>query len=898
MYLHQNVQIQKEWRIYMSKYLYSGIDLLCIVILHIFLFQVVYRTKKAERQQMFVQVLLSSIFFLLFDCFWGLVKESVVAVLWQGKIMICELYFISLAILSFLWFCYMEYIQSGKKIYQGKKGIMIELPLFFTFALIIMTDFLGGYFHIGQDGIFYRDSKYFVLTFCCCGYLIYEAVKLLLKVGNKKYKYERRRYLALAVFALYPLFMGYMQIFFPQAPLLAVGISMAIIQVYLYVYGYEIEQQDNVSIIRSYNSLFLGTYYCDIVENTCRLINVAEDVKLPYEAEGTYEEQMENYIRHFVAEEDQKRMRRLCSREAISTKLTLENPFTLIDFRQNFGDFYKWYRLHIILASELEDGRPKNVLMSVMDIDDEKRKEIAYQEGLEKANRVKSEFLSHMSHDIRTPMNAIVGFSMLLSRDADNPDKVKDYTRKIAASSQHLLGLINDILDMSKMEKGNITLNIAEFSFASLLSEVFTVMSPLARNKKQAFHMNTYGMREERMSGDKLRINQILINLLSNAVKYTPVGGEISLTVYGMELENNRRHLRFEITDNGIGMNEMFVESLFDLYTQEGTNTQKGMVGGSGLGIAITKNLVDMMNGTITVKSELGEGSTFVVDLKLGVQPMDIEPDFWQKLGIKRILVIDDYEHICKNIKDMMSDFDVEITCITSGRGALDVAERAQKDKKPYQLILVDRKMPDLSGIDTARCLHERLGKHTPRLLLMTYDWTEVEAQARKVGVDAFLPKPFFAEQLVRVVKEMYADNRDKDGTNYMENPLVGMHFLVAEDYEINAEIIKEVLEEEGADCKVAVNGLEAVKMFDEAAEDEFDMILMDIQMPVMNGYDATRMIRASAHPKAQEIPIIAMTADAFAEDVQKSLAAGMNAHIPKPIDLSVLRTTVKRLKS
>ncbi len=435
------------------------------------------------------------------------------------------------------------------------------------------------------------------------------------------------------------------------------------------------------------------------------------------------------------------------------------------------------------------DGSEKFIVV-FSDRTQEREKEYALTEALgiaQTANQSKSAFLSNMSHDIRTPMNAIVGLSTLLQRDAENPDKVREHTRKIIASSQHLLGLINDVLDMSKIESGKTTLNIGEINVAEIVEELETIMCPQAKDKKQEFKVHVCDLTDEHVLGDKLRINQVLINILSNAVKYTPEGGCIELTVRQIPYEiKGFAHFRFQVRDNGIGMDNAYLESIFEPFSRADDVLASG-VQGTGLGMAITKNLVEMMGGSITVQSRRGEGSIFTVDMELQIQEQQSDAGFWADDGI----------------------YSVEMQLAADEGTAVQMADHACRE-------------------------------------------------------DASV--------------------------------LRGMHFLAAEDNKLNAEILTELLSMVEADCEVAVNGQAVLERFEASAQGEFDAILMDIQMPVMNGYEACRAIRASAHPSAKTIPIIAMTANAFADDVAQALNSGMDAHIAKPIDMDKLEETLKKL--
>ncbi|MCM1097533.1 MAG: response regulator [Ruminococcus flavefaciens] len=554
------------------------------------------------------------------------------------------------------------------------------------------------------------------------------------------------------------------------------------------------------------------------------------------------------------------------------------------------------------------DGQERYILM-LSDRTKERQMYEALGEALaaaKAANEAKSNFLSNMSHDIRTPMNAIVGFSTLMAKDAERPDKVREYTRKIASSSQHLLSLINDILDMSKIESGKTVLNKMEFSLPELIDDLYTMMLPQARAKEQSFELYTKGKLPERLIGDKLRLNQVLINLLSNAVKYTQEGGQISLSVEGVEQTSQNTqtaqttaHLRFIVADNGYGMSEAFVQTIFAPFSREVTDVTRE-IQGTGLGMAITKNIVDLMGGIIHVKSEKGKGSVFTVEIELSEEAQVQDDRFWRRNGLTRMLVVDDEEDICLNIQNIMKDVGVEVLYATDGRTAVEMVSGVQDADDSFQIILVDWKMPGMDGLETARCIRETVGaEKMPVFVLTSYDLEEAKEASAGVGFSTFLPKPFFLFNFQRAMSQLLTGDAAfeiREVQPVKEISIKGLRVLAAEDNEINAEILRELLEMEEAECEVVSNGKIALDRFTQSPPGSFDIIFMDVQMPVMDGYEATRALRNSDHPEAKSIPVIAMTANAFEEDVQNALNAGMNAHTAKPVDMGKLKATIARL--
>ncbi len=562
---------------------------------------------------------------------------------------------------------------------------------------------------------------------------------------------------------------------------------------------------------------------------------------------------------------------------------------------QNTGE-RRWYRM-TVYRMDIQGTEKYIIVLSDRTLEQQMNQKLTEALNAAKsANEAKSNFLSNMSHDIRTPMNAIVGFSVLLEKDADQADKVREYTHKIMASSHHLLSLINDVLDMSKIDSGKTSLNVDRFSLPELLEELNIILMPQAKAKTQDFTVHVLGTPPEQIVGDKLRLNQILLNLLSNAIKYTPDNGKIEFTVNEVPQPAPQYiKLRFAVKDNGIGMSEEYLEHIFTPFSRE-VSSLTNKIQGTGLGMAITKNLVDLMGGIITVESKLGVGSTFTVELTFA-RPEQEEGDSWFRGRITRMLVADDEEDVCLNIREMMHGTGVDVSYVTDGAAAVDAAVRAHKSGNGFHVILLDWKMPGMDGVETAHAIREKVGANVPILVLTSYDWSEIEDQAREAGIDAFMPKPFFASTFWHTIKPLFTPHEERPASPE-KGVISGMRFLVAEDNELNAEILTEMMNIEGAECEVAVNGKAALEAFEKSEPGRYDMILMDVQMPVMNGYDATRAIRASKHPEAKTVPIVAMTANTFAEDVRNALDAGMDGHLAKPINMDAVRELIGKIMS
>ena len=506
------------------------------------------------------------------------------------------------------------------------------------------------------------------------------------------------------------------------------------------------------------------------------------------------------------------------------------------------------------------------------------------------ASESKTTFLSNMSHDIRTPMNAVLGFTSLLARDSNDPVKVREYTKKITASGQHLLSLINDILDVSKIESGKVVLTFDQFALSGVVSSVDAIIQPMAQAKRQEFHVEVAGIRHEYLVGDETRINQILINLLSNAVKYTPEGGHIWLRIIGLKQRSSQyEHIRIEVEDDGYGMTPEYLLTIFDAFTRaENSTTNK--VQGTGLGMAITKSIVELMGGTIDVVSQVDQGSTFRVELELHIQEGHADRLFWESQGVSRILAVDGSPEDLNTIQTLMADTGIQVDAAAGQDQALALLGEGGT----YQLALLDWDGPNLDGPQAAAALRGALPPSVPLLLLAEYDAHGLD-EALRMERTGVLTKPFFAAGFREKVAELWADPSAADGPDAEEDSgLEGLNFLAAEDNAINAEILSELLELEGASCEIVENGRLALERFQSSRPGEFDAILMDVQMPVMNGHDATRAIRALDREDAGRIPIIAMTANAFAEDEKAALDAGMNAHVAKPLDVELLKKAIR----
>ena len=518
--------------------------------------------------------------------------------------------------------------------------------------------------------------------------------------------------------------------------------------------------------------------------------------------------------------------------------------------------------------------------------------EKARQAALE-ANKAKSEFLANMSHDIRTPMNAIVGMTAIAAAHIDDRKQVENCLRKITLSSKHLLGLINDVLDMSKIESGKLTLATEQISLKEVVEGIVNIMQPQVKTKKQTFDIHVKNILTENVWCDGVRLNQVLLNLLSNATKYTPEGGSIHLSLFEENSPKGERYVRIyiKVKDNGIGMSPDFLKRIYESYSRaDGARIHK--TEGAGLGMAITKYIVDAMEGTIDIQSEPDKGTEFLLTFdfeKAAAMNMDMVLPSWN------MLVVDDDELLCRTAMDALKSIGIKAEWTLSGEKAIELVIEHHKKREDYQIILLDWKLPGMNGIQAAREIRRNLGDEVPILLISAYDWSEFEAEAREAGISGFISKPLFKSTLYHALCQYMDVGTEHEQTLNQNIDLSGRRILLAEDNELNWEVAKELLSDLGVELDWAEDGRICLDKFQKSPKGYYDIILMDIRMPHMTGYEATQAIRGLVHPDALSIPIIAMSADAFSDDIQHCLQCGMNAHIAKPIDVIELTRLLKR---
>ena len=565
---------------------------------------------------------------------------------------------------------------------------------------------------------------------------------------------------------------------------------------------------------------------------------------------------------------------------------------------------YRWYRA-VGKPTRRPDGSPITYIGVFIDITEQKKmmQALAEQrqslsialEDANQANKAKTAFLSNMSHEIRTPMNAIIGLDRIALNDPDISEMTREYLEKIGVSAQHLLSIINDILDMSRIESGRMSVKNEEFSFAKILAQINTIISGQCRDKGIEYECRVKGAVDDYYIGDDMKLRQVMINILGNAVKFTPSGGTVTFVVESTARFNGKSTLRFIISDSGIGMSQEFLPKLFNAFSQE-DSSRTNRSGSTGLGMAITKSIIELMNGTISVESEKNKGTTFTVAITL----IDCDHKNAQKEEIViqphelSVLVIDDDPIACEHAQLVLGQVGVNCEKALSGAEGIQMAKVRLARREPYNLILVDWRMPDMDGVETTRKIRDTVGPETPVIILTSYNWEEIEDEAKAAGVDTFVAKPLFAGAVLDEFRDVFR----KKNTKLLRKTadLKGRRVLLAEDVTVNAEIMIMVLSMREIQVDLAENGRIAVEKFEENEEGYYDAVLMDMRMPEMDGLEATRRIRAMNRLDAKNIPIIALTANAFDEDVQLSMQAGLNAHLSKPIEPEALFKTLEEL--
>ncbi len=656
-------------------------------------------------------------------------------------------------------------------------------------------------------------------------------------------------------------------------------------------------EREHAEVVNSLSTIYSTILSADIDTRRYKILTSTPLMKEVAETEGDFDEAKDRLVELFIGPEHQDPMRKFLDLGTLAQRLDNAN-FITAEHKTPTG---QWIQSRFIVKRRDEGGAAKEVLYVACDITKEKLHDLEQQEALthalaaaQQANRAKTTFLNSMSHDIRTPMNAIVGFTALAQTHSDDRAQVQDYLEKISTSSMHLLSLINDILDMSRIESGTVKLQEADVHIPDLLHDLRTMVIGLVKAKNQNLFIDTQDVIHEDVIADKLRLNQILLNIVGNAIKFTQPGGDIIIRLAEKPCKlRGYASYEFSVKDNGIGMSKDYLEHIFETFTREHSATVSG-VQGTGLGMAITKNIVDMMNGDIKAESEEGKGSLFTVTLSLRIGDGFAKAEPIPELLGAKALIVDDNMDTCRSVSKMLRDIQMRPDWTTSGKEAIVRAQDAAEMMDEYKVYIIDYLMPDMNGIETVRRIRRVISADVPIIVLTAYDWADFEYEARQAGVTAFVSKPIFMSELRAVLtqpttetdaKNLQAElKEDKESRDYSDKRV-----LLVEDNELNREIATAILEEMGVTVDSAEDGDVAVAAIDKAPSDRYDLVFMDVQMPRMDGYTATREIRTLPDNRKANIPIIAMTANAFEEDKRKSFKSGMNGHVIKPISIKTI---------
>lgn len=766
---------------------YSIVSGICLAVVFLLYMRIKLRVERSEKIDLYIDIMVIGMVYLAGDVLWGVIYDDLFTIPAIAQRFIYATYYAASSVLTYRWFVYVEYMQNSIFYNNTTAKWIGRVPMLFVVAVSYLSIWNGMFFYIAEDGSYVRGSWYIVQLVLTYGYLVFSAAKVVIRMFSTRDFEKQNTYLIMLSYFIFPVVFGVLQILNQNMPYLCIGIALATLQTYLFNVNFEMERELSTAKIHSLSRLFITSYYLDLQTGKREYLSSDAQLEEGYLtgdffkfAPESHEEAVQVYCEQYVHKEDRKAVFEKCKISYMKKHLSPDNLFYSFNYRQVAQGVEKWYRMHVIAASFSSTNEVSHVVTAIMDVDKQIRTEISQKEAMEEAlvqaenaNKAKSTFLSNMSHDIRTPMNAIIGFTNLAQSHISEQELVAGYLDKIHSASGHLLSLINDILDMSRIESGKIQIAEDEVSLLEVICDVQNMIQPMAEENEQEFIIET-DIRNNFVYADKLRLNQVLINLLGNAVKFTPKGGRLGLHIkqeqdapegYGVYI--------FKVKDTGIGIAPEFQDKVFQAFERENTTTISG-IQGTGLGLSITKKIVELMGGKISVSSEVNQGTEFVVKVVFFLQ--DVE-------------------------ENSMSSRELE-------------QMRAQEEQEKAQ-----------------------------------------------------------------EMKRLFA----------------GKRILLVEDNPLNREIARVLLTDEGLLVDEAENGQIAVDMIRSANPGDYELILMDIQMPVLNGYEATKQIRELQNRILANIPIVAMTANAFEEEKRKALLSGMNGHIAKPIETTVLFETIKQ---
>ncbi len=661
------------------------------------------------------------------------------------------------------------------------------------------------------------------------------------------------------------------------------------------------------SMITAMASDYRCVYHVNLDEDDCVCYRAdpTDPDQIPAGIHFPYLERVTWYAENCVTEKYREGFLRFIDPDNIRAQLATQ-PIIAYRYlaRRQGREYYEMIRMAgVRRAEERDDHMVHAVGLGLTEIDAEMRESMAKKEALaealtlaEEASKAKTAFLSNMSHEIRTPMNAIIGLDTLALRDDTLSPQTREYLEKIGGSAHHLLDLINDILDMSRIESGKIVLRKEEFSLSAMLEQINTMVMSQCADKGLRYECRLLSRVDDCYIGDDTKLKEVLINILSNAIKFTDAPGSVTLTLERTAVFGDQSTMKFCVRDTGIGMDPEFIPRIFETFSQE-DNSRKSKYGSTGLGMAITKSIVEMMNGTISVESEKGVGTEFTVVVTLkNCEDPGLAPKDSVDASRLHVLVVDDEAIAAEHARMILEEAGIRADVCAGGEEALQMLELQHTKQNPYNLVLMDWKMPEMDGLEVSRRIRERFGSESTVILLTAYNWDDIAEEALKAGVDSFLAKPLFASNVTSEFERVARRNNMSLFEAKQRAELAGRRILLAEDMEINAEIMLDILDMEGMQADHAENGRIVVEMFEKSEPGAYAAILMDVRMPEMDGLEAAAAIRALDRPDAKKIPIIALTANAFDEDVQRSLQAGMNAHLSKPVEPGLLYQTLGEL--
>lgn len=659
------------------------------------------------------------------------------------------------------------------------------------------------------------------------------------------------------------------------------------------------------NIINSLSSMFIASGIVDLYKGTCRKISRrSSEVADVLDEERIYNDVINEFAYGFVHPDDRKEYLQKMNLESFREELSEDHPILSCEYREYYDNEYKWVRACAVV-SELDGNKVKTAVYIVQDINESKQKELESMKILRDAldtanfaNSAKNEFLSRISHDIRTPMNAIVGMTAIAGTHLDDPTRVADCLNKITLSGKHLLSLINEVLDLNKIESGRVDISEEEFMLSDFFGDIITIIQPAVNAKHQQLEFRLYNVTHENVVGDSLHLQQVVSNILSNAVKYTGENGKIEVEIYEKPSKvSGYGNFEFVFKDNGIGMSEEYLKHIFEPFSREKkSDTEKSE--SYGLGMAIAYNIVQMMNGDISVKSKVGEGTQFRVSLFLKL--CNSKNEKIKEFIDLPVLVADDDKDSCEAACQILDELGMKSEFVLTGKEAVEKTACAHENNDDYFAVILDWKMPGMDGIETAREIRKKVGEEVPIIILSAYDWSDVEEEAQKAGINGFISKPLFRSRLIYIFRQFIdgnsiVKNEVTELTSIKEKDYSDKRILLVEDNDLNREIAAEIIGMTGVKIECAVNGEEAVNKFEQSPINYYDLIFMDIRMPIMDGYEATRTIRSLDRADSKSVPIIAMSANAFTTDIIAGKNAGMNEHMIKPLNFKRLSECLEK---